>query len=327
MFKLVENLERIVENSETTLKILLTAGASDLGIALTRYLASAGHQVFASVGTNQDAKLTRQIGGIPVYIDTTRDSEIASSLKMAKADVAINLDVQEFNAPPSVASRWSAEHVVSSTVGIVNAVEAVGTPYLIHVSPAFIYADSKAPVNEEGKLRRSGDHPLITAALKAEKAVKNASVKSTIIRAGYTYGANSPDMLNLRKAILAGKGLTSSDNLASWIYVDDLASAIALTVEQQPDNAVINVTDGNFVSPKHFLDDLADGMGISGAISKSMGILSMFTGKRVADDLVSLSSQASNDTAKEVLGWEPAYPAHADGVAQLLISWRSQLTV
>lgn len=315
-----------MENTELTekksLNILLTAGMSDLGQALTRKLTSVGHRVYASVDGNESAKHIRKVGGIPVFIDTTRASEIASSLKMAKADVAINLDTQMYNAPPFRANRWDAEHVVASAQAMAEGAQSVGAVYVIHISPAFVYKDSTEAVDEHGKLRSVGDHPIVTAALKAEKAIKASGVKSLIIRAGYTYGENSEDLRDMKKTILAARSVPSSDKPASWIYVGDLAEAVRLACEVQPEVTILNVVDDTHASPNDFLGTFSQAIGI-GKVQGGSGFMSALMGNRIAASLVDLSTTVNNETAKSTLGWQPKYSDHESAIEQLLISWRA----
>lgn len=315
----MDNTELVEKKS---LNILLTAGTSDLGQALTRVLTSAGHRVYASVDGNDSAKHIRTLGGIPVFIDTTRASEIASSLRMAKADVAINLDTQMYNAPPFRANRWDAEHVVASAQAMAEGAQSAGTEYVIHVSPAFVYKGSKDAVDEHGKLRKFGDHPIVTACLKAEKAINSVEGKTLIIRAGYTFGANSTDVQDLNKTLLAARSVPSSDESASWVYVEDLAEAVRLACEAQPDASVLNVVDDTNATPNDFLGTFSEAIGI-GTVTGSNSFMVAMRGNKIASSLVGLSTNVSNETAKSVLGWQPKYNDHESAVDQLLISWRA----
>lgn len=310
-----------MENNEVEkANVLITGATSAVGLAVMRDLARAGHKVYGTTVDSDGASTIRAAGGHPVYPDLSRASEVVSTLKMAKTDVLIHLEPASYNTVPFNV-KWDADVVKDSTVAIVKAAEEAGVNYLVYVSFAFLYEKSDS-ADEHAKLVSPSTNGIVKAALEAEKAVKNSSIPSIILRAGYTYGAESEALAKLPDMLRTGRPVVGTDTPASWVHAHDLASAITLSVQKRPAVDVLNITDGTHLSTNSFLEKFSHAIGI-GAPGGLPGFLKGIFAPKSASELMALGSNVNSAQARSTLGWEPAYPTVEKGLDQILLKWRA----
>ncbi|MDL1917640.1 hypothetical protein FBR00_17025, partial [Anaerolineae bacterium CFX4] len=87
------------------LSIVVTGATRGPGLAVVKALVEAGHHVSGSVSVYSDADKLRALGALPVYVDELRGSELAAVVRMAKADVVVDLGRQDLNQSLR-AVRW-----------------------------------------------------------------------------------------------------------------------------------------------------------------------------------------------------------------------------
>jgi nucleoside-diphosphate-sugar epimerase len=308
------------------LNILITGATSKLGRDVMHQLAGAGHRVAGIAAGAEDAVTVREAGGLPVYIDPYRPQEIASTLRMIDADVALNLAPQVPNGVPYNARDWDLKLLGEGTQALLEGAKIAGVDFLVHISYAFLYAPSEEPVDESGKLLKPGDDPLLNAAIKAERAVLKSGVPGCVLRAGYGYGPHSPHTIALAGTLRVGRPVPSSDNVANWIHTDDLVAAVQGAMTARPSGEVINIVDDRPSTSHEFLLNFAELLGLD-APGRSPGFLTRAIAGRIPSQLLGLSSQASNQKAHDLLDWEPRFSTHKEGIAHTLMIWRAETVV
>jgi len=310
-----------------TLSIFLTDGVSSTARATTRALVRAGHKVTAVVNTTDEANRVRADGGLPISVDLLRDTEVRGMLKMAKANIIVNLRALHANSLPFKQPAIPAETLEAETKALVDAAQATEVSLLIQPSFAYLYGNTNGETVDESTSLPNDKTPIMAAGRAAEAAVKQSGIPYTILRAGYVYGGASTAMQNLIATLRSGKIPPTGerdDNYANWLHSSDLASAIALTVEKQPQNEIINVAGVNPVTPGTFLADLSDEIGIS--LDQAFGFIArIFSLPTRPNPLLKLSTKVTSDKAKEMLGWEPRYPTHVEGIEAMLIDMRAEM--
>ncbi len=321
--KAIEAVEEASEDKALT--VLVTAGTSGIGLALTKTLIERGHKVYADADTAAGAATLREIGGFPTYLDQTRAGEITSALKMSQADVIVSLDPLVADSVPFQAKNWDADRLRATAEALVEGVQALGddAPFVVVPSFAFLYGESDAPVAEDASLRSADGNSLLQAALDAERTVTTSGLNYTLLRAGYIYGPHDEAMTSLFETLRAGRPISTGDGHANWIHNEDLANALALIIEQQPTGEVFNLVDDKPASPAAFMEQFASMMGIQVPEGFLLRLGRLFSGG-MATTLLDLDAQASNAKAKEALGWQPRYPDHEAGLAQTLLTWRAE---
>jgi nucleoside-diphosphate-sugar epimerase len=304
--------------------VYVTGATTGLGRAIIRQLAAQGYQVAGTAVSLSDAQLIREDGGMPVYNDLFRASEIASTLKMLKTTVIVNTAPQVINALPFHKPDWDYYRRLLAQGGAALAAAAqADVKFIIHISYAFLYGDTHGHWADETHAI-STDNDLFLAAARAEDAILQGSVPGTVLRAGYTYGPGNQSLQALRQ-ILVSRGMVSvSENPASWVHSNDLASAVVLAAEKQPDGEIFNVADDNPISPAAFVDQFAKSLGVTPPrrVSLLAGLRDVLT---PADEraLLDVSFKASSDKIKSQLGWSPQYPDSTAGIEQTLLAMRA----
>lgn len=302
------------------LSIVVTGASRGPGLAVVRKLAQAGHKVAGVARTNAEATLVRAAGGLPVFADETRGSELTSLVKMAGADVVVDLARQDLNQTLRNAA-WDAGELVRRASAVAEAVRDGGAKFLVTTSYAFVYGDAHGHEVSEADRPDTANHPLLKAAVKAEKIALGSGVPACVLRFGYLYGAHMSQLQDVSQTLLQGRPVPSGSGLANYLYDEDAAEAIRRAVEAQPMGEIINITDGHAVSSANFLAAMASAMGIR-TPGTLPGFLNGLMGGSPLRDLFGLSSRVSIAKARQLLGWTPHYTLDS-GLADTFLSMRA----
>lgn len=313
------------ENAAPALSVFITGATTGLGRAITRQLIAHGHKVAGTAGSLNDAHTIRADGGLPVYLDLARASEIASNLKMAKVDVIVNAAPQEINALPLHRPDWDYYRGLLNTGGtaLVAAAAQTGVRLIVHLSLAALYGDTHGEwVDETAPV--STESALLAAAAHAEDALLNGPVPACVLRAGFNYGPGSQSIQALQQALISRGSVNVGHHPASWVHTADLASAVVQVVNQPVGGEIFNVADDNPVSPAAFVDQFADSMGVNrpgkGGLPFGLGQWLVSPDERA---LLEASFKASSAKARERLGWKPQFPNVRAGIEQTLLALRA----
>jgi nucleoside-diphosphate-sugar epimerase len=304
--------------------VYVTGATTGLGRAVIRQFAARGHQVAGTATSLSDAHLIREDGGLPVYNDLFRASEIASTLKMLKTTVIVNTAPQVINALPFHRPDWDYYRRLLAEGGAALAAAAqADVKFVVHISYAFLYGDTHGKWADETH-PISTDNDLFLAAARAEDSILKGSVPGSVLRAGYTYGPDNQSLQALRQMLVDRGTVTVSDQPASWVHSADLTSAVVLAAEQQPGSEIFNVADDDPVSPAVFVDQFADSLGVTRPrrVSLPVSLREMLT-PPAERALLDVSFKASSAKIKSQLGWSPQYPTAAPGLEQTLLAWRA----
>lgn len=309
------------ETNQTS--VLIISGKSSTGKVLARRLIADGYKVALTAHSTDDATSIRhEIGALAVFFDPYRVGEIKAVLQMTRANVVVNLAPQQVNEPPFMPAHYPADVLIRSTDTLVDAVRAVEVDLLVHTSFAFLYGETNGQIVDESAPLKAAGHELFDAARLAEKHVLESGVPACVLRAGYVYSALSRSLETLTARIKAGRPTAASHNYAGWIHADDLASAIALAIQQRPAGAVFNIVDDAPATTAEFLADYTAALGIQAAGRASSPLGRLFA-DRTMHALLRQSSKPSNASAKSKLGWTPRFPDHNAGFEDILLTWRA----
>lgn len=304
--------------------VYVTGATTGLGRAVVRQFAARGHQVAGTATSLSDAHVIREDGGLPVYNDLFRASEIASTLKMLKTTVIVNTAPQVINALPFHKPDWNYyQRLLAEGAAALAAAAQADVKFIVHISYAFLYGDTHGHEADETHAI-STDNDLFLAAARAEDSILKGNVPGCVLRAGYTYGPGSQSLQALRQMLVDKGAVTVSDHPASWVHSADLASAVVLAAEQQPAGEIFNVVDDDPISPAAFVDQFADSLGITrprrASVPVSLREMLIPSAERA---LIDTSVKASNAKIKSQLGWSPQYPTSTSGFEQTLLAWRA----
>jgi len=299
------------------MNVFITGATSAVGRATVRQFIAAGHTVYgATEGSSADARMVRADGAIPVYPDLLRAGEVRSAIETANADVVINLAPQFANHAHSSA-QWDARQIALITQGtqsIMEAATAAGVRFVVHTS--YIFA---------GGHDESADS-LIDAVRTGEQLVLGCSTPGCVLRFGFIYGTEQPELSALRATMKMGRAISGGDASAhsAWLHSDDAARAVVLAAQKQPNRAVIDITDDMAASSLDFLTYFADSQGLTrpsaGARFSLSGLL--FGTKKL--DIGRIHVEPNRAEARSVLDWTPRFSDYRQGIDNMLLTWRAE---
>ncbi len=301
------------------LNVFITGATSALGRELVRRLSAAGHHVVGATSGYENAALVRADGGIPAFPDLMRAGELRSVMVGSKTDVVINAAPQIANHLPQHPAHWDAALLDAGTAAVVEAAAAAEVKYLIHTSYAF--ADAHVDDHDEHTADLA---QLLTAVRAGEQHVLDQKVPGCVLRFGFLYGAESPELIAVRDTLTMRRPLDSgsADSHALWIDVPDAASAVIAALTVQPTGALLNIVDDQPLSPAAFLNYFAQSQGLA-APEPPPRFAFWAQPKPAQVALMALSPHADNAEAKTVLGWSPRFPTSEQGIEDLLLTWRA----
>lgn len=306
-----------------SLSVFVTGASNFVGRAVTRYLVASGHRVTGMTAGLEGANTVRADGGLPVYPDPFRASEIRSNLQLAQADVVLHLAPQAANHIPHLNAVWDERLLADGTAALMEAVKGSGVKFVVYASFAFLYGDTGGEWVDESAPRQSpGSSPVFGAAMRAEDHVLNSGL-GCVLRCGYAYGAESEAVRTLVRSLRNGLGVMtgSSSAYSNWVHTLDLAQAALLAAQRQMAGEVFNVADGAPTSPAEFVNNLAASLGM---VSPGAGLLGfLMRPGRMQSALLNNSVRVRNDKARQTLGWTPRYPMQQQGFEQILLTWRA----
>ncbi|MBC8100179.1 MAG: NAD(P)H-binding protein [Armatimonadetes bacterium] len=306
----------------TPLSLLLTAADSPFGLLLTQRLVAAGHQVAGLTATTDGAAHVRAQGGLPVYADAIRQGELKSLIAMRKVEVVINLSAQAHNHIPLRNAAWDTDALEDTASALIAAASESGAKFYLHTSFAFVYGDHHGAWVDETTRPTPGDQPLLRAALRAEMQARAASIPSCILRLGFLYGTQSPELHALYDALRLNRPMLAGAGIANWVQMEDAAEAIRRAAEARIADGIYNIVDSAPASSAAFLTTFAAGLGLRPPMS-----IPAFAGRAVLSqhqlDLMKQSVKVRNARAIEELGWTPRFASHVAGLEDTFLSWRA----
>jgi nucleoside-diphosphate-sugar epimerase len=136
-------------------------------------------------------------------------------------------------------------------------------------------------------------------------------VGGAVMRYGAFYGPGATDdqvvLVRKRQFPLVG----DRTGYASWVHLDDAASATVLAVEQKA-SGVFNIVDDEPAPAGDWLPYLAACAGAKRPVRVPVWLARLLAGEVVVT-MMTQGRGFSNAKAKRELGWEPRYPSWRQG--------------
>jgi len=135
-----------------------------------------------------------------------------------------------------------------------------------------------------------------------------------IFRLAGIYGLGRAPFAKLRAG--TARAIVKTDHVVNRIHVDDIISAILLSLKKPNPQAIYNLADGHPAPPQDVIDYAA-------------GLLDIAPPKRIDLNDPSISAMARSfyaetkrinaDKARQELGWQPRYSSFRDGLSDILL--------
>lgn len=260
---------------------------------------------------------------------TGQRTELASAVAREHRDgghggrgrALVNLALQAPNTLLHDGHAWRPDapaHVISSTRRMLAEAGRTRSGFVVHGSYAFVgNAELGGHVDD-------GLRDIVEAAQVAERMVLASGRRACVVRLGYLYGPEYGDLLAYRRAFRLGRPYWAGpkDNLQHHLHSRDAARALLLAAARRPKADVVYATDGEPASFAEFMDHFAHLVGRSRPLH-----LPRFTAPLVRPVVRGLHRQmvdlaAIGPAVPRLPGFEPMYPDHRSGLAQVIEAWQ-----
>jgi nucleoside-diphosphate-sugar epimerase len=311
------------------MKIFIAGASGTLGLPLVRELIKRNHEVYGLTRSVEKKELLEKMGAKAVVADALRAEEIKSAMQSVKPDTVAHLLTAIPKNGPMRAADMKATNLlrVKGTQNLLAAAIAASAKRFVAESMIFAYglthADSKL-LTEQFELNTREEKAWLQEIIDAirsleaqiSKADKDGLIKSTALRYGLLYGAESPssrymfDMLKKRFLPTASgaKGITA------FVHLDDAVSATVAAIEREKAAAVYNVVDNEPVRMNDWITYAADTLKAKKPFSMPVWLLGLLSPYTAA--MLNARVAVSNDKAKRELGWQLKYPDYRQGIRQ-----------
>ena len=309
------------------MRVFVAGGTGVLGRRLVPQLAARGHQVTATATSPAKLGLLERLGAEAVVMDGLDAVSVGEAVAKAWPEVIVHQmtgismahagkpDMKHFD-------RWAVPTIRLRTEGTDHLLAAAEAADVSHVV-AQGYANWNG-IREGGWVKTEEDrldpmtgtaaHTSMAALRHVEEVVGKAG--GTVMRYGALYGPGATDdqveLVRKRQFPLVGR----ATGYASWVHLDDAASATVLAVEQQA-RGVFNIVDDDPAPASEWLPYLAECAGAKRLMRVPKWLARLLAGE-VAVVMMTEGRGFSNAKAKRELGWQLRYPSWRQGFKQEL---------
>jgi nucleoside-diphosphate-sugar epimerase len=311
------------------MKVFVAGASGVIGRRLTPKLVEAGHEVTAMTRSKEHAEALRRMGATPVVCDVYDQSGLTEAITAAAPEAVVheltdlpsNVDPRKADVQLSGTNRIRTE----GTRNLVEAALAAGARRMVAQSIAFAYEAGGTPVKrEDDPLFHDAPEPFgrtVEAVRALEDTVTGTEgLEGVVLRYGLFYGPGSAYAadghyaaeVKRRRFPVIGRGT----GVFSFIHVDDAADATVRALEHgRP--GIYNVVDDDPAPVSEWLPRYADRLGARKPF-RVPKLIGRIAGGPYAVMLMTELRGASNERAKQELGWQPRYPSWREGFREAL---------
>jgi nucleoside-diphosphate-sugar epimerase len=311
------------------MRVLVAGATGNIGRPLVRQLREAGHEVAGTTRFEQRVEMIRQLGAEPLVVDARDTDALRRAVIEARPEVVIN----QLTSLPQKLDYKRAEQTFGPTTqlrgkvgpALAGAAAEAGARRLIAQSVCFFYASTGKPAHSE-------DDPLIdlppelpaaqgAIALEAleRSTVETPGLEGVVVRYGFFYGPGSAyasdgawaEDVRRRRLPIVGKGT----GIFSFIHLDDAVSATIAALDRG--SGIYNVCDDDPAPMSEWLPAYADALGAKKPRRVPAWLARLVAGRQAATMSTALEG-ATNEKAKQELGWQPRYSSWRQGFSEAL---------
>jgi nucleoside-diphosphate-sugar epimerase len=311
------------------MKVFVAGATGVIGRRLVPMLVQHGHEVSGITRSTEKAGALRAMGAAPAICDVFDAAEVRDTVVRAAPEVVVH---ELTDLPPNIDPRRSAAQLERNdrirevgTRNLVHAALAAGARRVVAQSVAFAYEMSgEGPKTETDSLYDDAPEPWARS-VRAVRALESAvtdteGIDGVALRYGFFYGPGSSyaadgywaEQVRRRRFPIVGRG----NGIFSFIHVDDAAAATVAAVERGAPG-IYNVVDDEPAPLREWLPAYAEALG-----AKKPWRVPRFVARMVGGDYAVLMATAlrgaSNERAKDVLGWQPGHPSWRQGFRESL---------
>jgi len=305
------------------MRVFVAGATGVVGRRLVPQLVARGHHVTATTTSPGKLGTLEQLGADAVVMDGLDGVSVGEAVAAARPDAIVH-QMTAITGKPNMRhmDRWFATTNRLRTEGtdhLLAAAEAAGVSHVVAQGYASWNGIRQGGwvKTEEDPLdlhRGTAAQPVMEALGHVEDAVGKAD--GAVLRYGGLYGpgatADQVELVRKRQFPLVGSGT----GYASWVHLDDAASATVLAVEQRA-KGVFNIVDDEPAPANEWLPYLA----ACASAKKPMRFPKWLAQILAGDAAVTMMTKGrgfSNAKAKRELGWKLRYPSWRQGFKEEL---------
>jgi nucleoside-diphosphate-sugar epimerase len=303
------------------MRVFVAGGTGVIGRRLVPQLVARGHQVTATTTSVGKLGLLEQLGAEGVVMDGLDAASVGEAVAAARPDAIVNQMTALSVAHAGKPNLRKADRFFATT----NRLRSEGIDHLLAAAEAtgvsHVVVQGHASMNgiRKGGWVKTEEDPL--EVLEGTKAINH--LEEVVVRAGgavlryggfYGPGAWDDQVKLVRKRLLPLVG--GGTGYASWMHVDDGASATVLAVEHEA-KGVFNIVDDEPAPVSEWLPYLAECAGAKPPRRVPAWLARLLAGE-MAVGMMTEGRGFSNAKAKRELGWELRYPSWRQGFKEEL---------
>ncbi len=306
---------------------VLVAGASGvLGRRIVQQLVARGHAVVGLARSETAETTVRSLGGEP------RRADLFDTDAVVQAANGCDIIIRAATAIPTKVrtgpSDWAMNDRIrrEGTRSLVEAAGRVGAQAFLQESVVWAVGTLDGrPFDEDAP---PASDPVLASALDGERIAREVGASqgfdTLTLRCGGFYSADGWHTRILAESIAKGRPVLIGRDSPVWslIHTDDAARAFVAAAEA-PKTGVWHVVDDRPVSLVDFLGEMAKRLGVRPPRRMPRWLARMFLG-RYGTRILSSSFSTSNARFRQEFRWRPSFPTYAEGVAEVVTSWRSE---
>lgn len=302
------------------MKIFVIGGTGLVGSYLLPELIKRGDDVYALTRSGSKTEKLKKAGIVPIVGDIRKPESFISALP-EKIDMIVLLAMPQVVPGKRMTKKKKAELREDTNAFFRNSMDLAvkyDIPIILPGGTSFKttgdqMADETWPVLREGLVEIGADTDVMVS-----EAFKTGRPKAAQLMYGKIYG-NGGMFLFQYNMIEKGRGgiIGEGDNCIPNIYAGDIASAIIKTIEKQPWGEKFLICDDTPVTQADFITYMSEIMGKKKPGHVPLFILKLVIGKEFLS-VIQMNCKVSNEKAKRVLGWKPAYPSYKEGLKAVI---------
>jgi nucleoside-diphosphate-sugar epimerase len=294
-----------------TMTIILAGASGVFGRHITRTLRDAGHQV---LGLGRGA-------GNEIRADLMDRTGLLRAVQGVRADVVVHAATALRKPPMTNKAMYATDDLrTTGTTNLLEAAAAVGARRFVGENIVFGYGyrdfgdrvlTETDPFAESGPGNGFARH-LYAMSQKERLPLQVPGLAAISLRFGLFYGEGGTDAIveMLRKRQMPA--FNDHGRVLPWINLADAATAVLAAIERGRPGAAYNIVDESRIGFGGMLRAVAEAYHTPKPLTVPVWLTAVMP---YAHRMATMSMRVSTDKARQELGWRPAYPTIADGLA------------
>jgi len=239
------------------MKIVVTGGTGFIGKPVVNQLLNQGHEIY--VITRKPIAYQNKTSVRFVQGNLNDFNSMSSIFKEVKPQILVHLAWEGLPDYSLKVSRQNLDYGIE----VFSLAAESGCSAIVSTGSCWEYESRKGQISEQSKLNSSAFFPAVKNSLRliGNAIAHKNNIKFYWLRLFYVYGPGQRNTSLIPYILNAIKNnetisINEPDNKNDFIFVDDIARAIASVIEHQPDKTIFNIGSGCLTSVKDIVNSI-----------------------------------------------------------------------